>query len=137
MYLSHMHPVHWHCVPYPPCTMHLCTGHHAPYTPCTVYPVHHAPYVPCTLYTMHYALCTLFTIDPMYCNPAPIWILKDDYLLPSPIPNSKFHPITVLKIRPTYLKSDKNSPPPCPQILCTIHPAFIWLHLLIPSHSKI
>ena len=47
-----------------------------------------------------------------------ISILQPDWLLPHhPIPDPKFPPITTLLNRPTYHKSAKVSPPPCPQIL--------------------
>ena len=125
-YVPHLEPLtsgtlHPHPVPFTPYTMYL--AHPASFKVCTLYS---APctLTPCTLYTLHPTEHKLYLSHSpsliLYTPyPAPMCILKYDCLPPSTIPFQilKFHPITVLKIRPT---SAKSSSPPCPQILFTL-----------------
>ena len=93
----------------PPCPQILCTVYH---TSCTVHPPHHVPSASCS----HSHTERWQAAPPMH---------------------PKFHPITVLKIRPSYHKCSKcslhhvpkSSAPctPCIVILC-IHATCIQLH---------
>ena len=131
-----LHPVHsvsytmrhmlWtYTVHYAPCSVGCtpCTVCHAQCTMCHVLCT--MQHTLCTVqyasYTFHCALCGVHHVRHTQCNVycALIFILKYDWLLPSPIPNSKFHPITLLQSRPNYHKSAKGSTLLCPKILRT------------------